>query len=278
MDELTCFYWLFIYEFAQSSAITGEDNLYGLKVILWQGKSFLGWTPLPEHKNRVSKFRLTYKISVGDRWETVEEPSSRFPCPPGFTSRDFCYDLSSLQSNVQYTSDITYQLTNGDWSRKGNPLFFILVEGVVITVVTIVGPSKIPDSPNMMNIIFKTDTTAEVSWLPPLSELRIDEYKISARILSSQNPRVSPGTLETFRAPGNAHKYLLENLMSDTVYNVSVEAGAEGIFGPSVWELVSAVPAGVPELKEPRVYQRGEITTVSWDVTGSIRRLCCFQL
>jgi len=41
---------------------------------------------------------------------------------------------------------------------------------------------------------------------------------------------------------------------------------------------IFTVPQGAPEIKEPRVHQRGDVTTVSWDVFGTISRLCCFQV
>lgn len=147
------------------------------------------------------------------------------------------------------------------------------------------------------------------------SMLAIISLQITVRVLSSQNPNIAPGSVNVFKTPGNVYKQTIENILPDTIYNISVEAGSQGTFGPAVWELVSAgklfsisgqslaglfsarslcilkafitlmrftilisVPQGVPEIREPRVSQRGETTSVAWDVAGPLQRLCCYQV
>ncbi len=93
-------------------------------------------------------FRLSHKVSTTEDWTRIEDKLDRFQCNEGIGNPgDFCYDLSGLTYGVQYTSDVSalryltglkmirfptlqlvYRLDTGEWSRHGNPLFFILVE------------------------------------------------------------------------------------------------------------------------------------------------------
>ena len=107
-----------------------DGNIYHLRIVLAPPKSFLVWTPLPQHNGRIRRFKLSYKVSAEDgSWTRIEDTPSRFQCPAGIGNPgDFCYDLNDLQYGTQYTSDLIYRLDTGEWSRSGNPLFFILVE------------------------------------------------------------------------------------------------------------------------------------------------------
>lgn len=37
--------------------ISDERNIYQLRIVLAPPKSYLVWTPLPEHRNRIVKFK-----------------------------------------------------------------------------------------------------------------------------------------------------------------------------------------------------------------------------
>lgn len=75
--------------------------------------------------------------------------------------------------------------------------------------------------------------------------------QITVRVLSSQNTNVVPGSVNIFRTPGNVYKQTVENILPDTIYNISVEAGSQGTFGPAVWELVSAGNDECTVVKKP---------------------------
>lgn len=79
--------------------------------------SYLAWTPLPEHRGRIDWISLAYKISNTDNWQRVEDRPGAFPCPTGpeyahhIKPGDYCYDLSGLQKDVQYTADVSCLFT-----------------------------------------------------------------------------------------------------------------------------------------------------------------------
>lgn len=79
-------------------------------------KSYLVWTPLAEHRGRIDRIRLSYKISNTEHWQRIEDRPEAFPCPEGpeyvqhIKPGDYCYDLSGLQYDIQYTGDVSYYL------------------------------------------------------------------------------------------------------------------------------------------------------------------------
>ncbi|KRX64845.1 Phosphatidylinositol phosphatase PTPRQ [Trichinella sp. T9] len=244
-------------------------NIFNLRIILAPPRSFLAWTPLPEHRDQVRRFKLSYKLSTSDQWQKFEDFPEEFECPPGIADElNYCYDLSSLQFGVQYTADIAYQLKNGEWSKKGNPLFFILVEA---------GVPKIPEAPARLTVRFITENTAEISWLPPLSDVKIDEYEINLAVISSSHAGVSPGNAFSLRTPGTTYSQMVDKLHPDTVYNVSITANSRGNHGRAVWEIVGRTPPTF-EVKEPKVRQKGDTFIVLWEVAGREQNLCCYQI
>ncbi|VDK26115.1 unnamed protein product, partial [Anisakis simplex] len=70
-------------------------------------KSYLVWTPLPEHANDILVFELSYKKSATGNWTRITEPAQSFECPNGVADdEDYCYDLSKFSYGVQYTADV----------------------------------------------------------------------------------------------------------------------------------------------------------------------------
>jgi hypothetical protein len=54
-------------------------------------------------------FRLSYKISVSDKWIRIEESPKWFQCPETVADpEDFCYDLKDLNYGTQYSSDVSF--------------------------------------------------------------------------------------------------------------------------------------------------------------------------
>ncbi|VDP03059.1 unnamed protein product [Soboliphyme baturini] len=238
-----------------------EGNIYNLRIILSTPKSYLVWTPLPEHKGHVNLVRLSYKVSTIDQWQKVEDVPEKFRCPEEINAGadDYCFDLSYLQFGIQYTADVIYRLSNGQWSKKGNPLFFILVEAVITNVPGLI---KIPEAPARLTVRMISDRTAEVSWLPPLSDVKIDEYVITFIILNSKNAQAVPGKQVTFKTPGNVYTYAMDQLLPNTVYNVSVTAHSGNYIGPCIWE----------------IFGKSGTFTISWEVTDPAPNLCCYQV
>ncbi|CAD5222389.1 unnamed protein product [Bursaphelenchus xylophilus] len=120
--------WSEIVETITSDAPEAE-NIYRLRIVLAPPRSYLVWTPLPEHEDNIASFKLSYKKAEEDKWVNVHKPASFFKCPKNVAATpDFCYDLRDLEYGQQYTSDLIYELKSGDWTSHGSPLFFILVE------------------------------------------------------------------------------------------------------------------------------------------------------
>uniref|UniRef100_A0A914MTK8 Fibronectin type-III domain-containing protein n=1 Tax=Meloidogyne incognita TaxID=6306 RepID=A0A914MTK8_MELIC len=112
-----------------------SENIYRLRIALVPPRSFLVWTPLPEHAKRINRFKVSHKPTAPTLADgvTVEGPTEQFvACPPGISQPgvDFCLDLRGLELGRQYSAEIFYQLDGptGKWSKKGAPLFFILVD------------------------------------------------------------------------------------------------------------------------------------------------------
>ncbi|CAK5085675.1 unnamed protein product [Meloidogyne enterolobii] len=112
-----------------------SENIYRLRIALVPPRSFLVWTPLPEHAKRIHRFKVSHKPTAPTLADgvTVEGPTEQFvACPPGISQPgvDFCLDLRGLELGRQYSAEILYQLDGptGKWSKKGAPLFFILVD------------------------------------------------------------------------------------------------------------------------------------------------------
>ncbi|KAL7078156.1 hypothetical protein ACQ4LE_002151, partial [Meloidogyne hapla] len=111
------------------------QNIYRLRIALVPPRSFLVWTPLPEHIKRIHRFKVSHKPTAPTLADgtSVEGPPEQFiACPPGIaqTGSDFCLDLRGLELGRQYSAEVLYQLDgpNGKWSKRGTPLFFILVD------------------------------------------------------------------------------------------------------------------------------------------------------
>lgn len=94
---------------------SGTGNIYDLRIVVGSStaKSYLVWTPLAEHRNQIDRIRLSYKISTTEHWEVIEDRPTSFGCPsePEYSQHikpgDFCYDLSGLQYDIQYTGDVS---------------------------------------------------------------------------------------------------------------------------------------------------------------------------
>uniref|UniRef100_A0A914W0E7 Fibronectin type-III domain-containing protein n=1 Tax=Plectus sambesii TaxID=2011161 RepID=A0A914W0E7_9BILA len=254
--------------------VIDERNIYQLRIVLAPPKSYLAWTPLPEHRGRILKFKLSYKVSVSEQWIRMEEGPERFRCPESIADPgDYCFDLKDLEYGTQYTSDLIYRLDTGEWSSHGNPLFFILVEA---------GQPDMPSAPKNLQITFRTPEDAEVRWLPPLSSVRVDHYKISASVVRTGDSRTRVGEVREEKVGGMFFSHVLKDLSMDTTYNISVRGGTElGVLGPAAWEVVST-SAGqggrAPQIDRPRVEQRGTTTNCHWAVRGEIRNIYAYQI
>ncbi|VDO54465.1 unnamed protein product [Brugia timori] len=133
LHEVPTFALLRRFKRQQKNQITDDHNIYQLRIILAPPKSYLAWTPLPEHAEEIVKFKLSYKKSAGDQWTRIIEIPEYFKCPEGIADpEDYCYDLSKLSFGIQYTADLIYEIENGEWTAHGSPLFFILVEAGTI--------------------------------------------------------------------------------------------------------------------------------------------------
>lgn len=134
------------------------------------------------------------------------------------------------------------------------------------------GEPKRPFAPANLNVIFRSPTVCQVSWLPPLSDVQVTDYKVPSsflllpssatlpssppralhplpssaqvtiRVLSTRNSEVRPDTVYSLRSPGNVYSQIVDNLHLDTVYNITIQAGSNGLYGPGVSEIVSTGP------------------------------------
>ncbi|EJW79843.1 hypothetical protein WUBG_09247, partial [Wuchereria bancrofti] len=91
LQEVPTFALLRRFKRQQKNQITDDHNIYQLRIILAPPKSYLVWTPLPEHTEEIVKFKLSYKKSAGDQWTRIVEIPEYFKCPEGIADpEDFC--------------------------------------------------------------------------------------------------------------------------------------------------------------------------------------------
>lgn len=67
---------------------------------------------------------------------------------------------------------------------------------------------------------------------------------MTLRVIQSQEPGAYPGHVVVRQVPGNRFAEIFEDLFPLTTYNVSVEAGYAGNFGPAVWEVITTEEPG----------------------------------
>ncbi|KAL3115899.1 hypothetical protein niasHT_007199 [Heterodera trifolii] len=111
------------------------ENLYRLRIVLAPPHSFLVWSPPPEHRENIARFKVSYKptASASAPWTSLVRSPAELQCPPGLSTSaetDYCLNLQGLDFGRQYEAEVTYELKEpkGRWSQRGSPLFFILVE------------------------------------------------------------------------------------------------------------------------------------------------------
>ncbi|CAG9530835.1 unnamed protein product [Cercopithifilaria johnstoni] len=222
----------------QKNQITDDHNIYQLRIILAPPKSYLAWTPLPEHAEEVTKFKLSYKKSTSDHWTRIIETPEYFKCPEGIADpEDFCYDLSKLSFGVQYTADLIYELESGEWTTHGSPLFFILVEA---------GEPSVPTSPHNLQINPHDASSIELHWLPPLNSKHIPFYQapfFSTFILPFAQIEIedlNTREMRTERIPGSFFSSILSQLSPNSIYNISIRAGTDfGELGMPAFKTIS---------------------------------------
>ncbi|VDN93409.1 unnamed protein product [Brugia pahangi] len=203
LHEVPTFALLRRFKRQQKNQITDDHNIYQLRIILAPPKSYLAWTPLPEHSEEIVKFKLSYKKSAGDQWTRIIEIPEYFKCPEGIADpEDYCYDLSKLSFGIQYTADLIYELENGEWTAHGSPLFFILVEA---------GEPSVPTSPH---------------------NLQINPHDASKDLHTRK--------VRTEQVPGSFFSSILSQLSPYSIYNVSVRAGTDfGELGAPIFKVIS---------------------------------------
>uniref|UniRef100_A0AC35UE32 Protein-tyrosine-phosphatase n=1 Tax=Rhabditophanes sp. KR3021 TaxID=114890 RepID=A0AC35UE32_9BILA len=168
-----------------------DSNLYNLRLSLDPPINYLIFTPLEEHRGTIAKVKLSYKGTEDDEWKRIVTSPTDLHCPPHVANaeKNYCYDLANLSLGVQYTSDVIFQLDDGTWTKHGSPLFFVLVEAPEET-------SLPPAKPNSLTISPSQGGSLEIRWLPPLSNIPVERYEITAVDLHTQNviKEIVPGT------------------------------------------------------------------------------------
>lgn len=74
--------------------------------------------------------------------------------------------------------------------------------------------------------------------------------QLSIRIMASSDPDAAPGNIYSLSVPGTTFSQIIDDLRRGTSYNISVEAGHNGNFGPAAWKVFTtdgrAPPARFP--------------------------------
>uniref|UniRef100_A0A914HBE2 Fibronectin type-III domain-containing protein n=1 Tax=Globodera rostochiensis TaxID=31243 RepID=A0A914HBE2_GLORO len=206
------------------------ENLYRLRIVLAPPQSFLVWTPLPEHRANIARFKVSYKptASSSAQWTALIRSPAELKCPPGLSSSntaeaaaaaDFCMNLNGLDFGRQYEAEVVYELNEpkgNRWSRRGSPLFFILVESSSEEEEEPAGIGTAPPAP--------VDEAAGIL----LSQLRVE-------------PMDGPKSVVRWKAIG-------QSLGDVRAYQVEVRGGPEQAWRPAS----GYIPGGDPVKKEFR--------------------------
>uniref|UniRef100_A0AC34QKY1 Fibronectin type-III domain-containing protein n=1 Tax=Panagrolaimus sp. JU765 TaxID=591449 RepID=A0AC34QKY1_9BILA len=246
-----------------------SKNIYHQRIVLLPTKTYLVFTPLPQHQQRIRNVKISYKLHSVNEWKHVERPVSFFDCPLEIAdSKNLCFDLSSLHYGKQYESNVVYELDNGHWVKPESHIDFVLVETDADTA---------PAKPNNLNIHRHGAEKIEVRWLPPLSSVPIEFYEVSATD--------TIGNIFREVVSGSVYSYTFENLAPTGVYKIQVRAISDsGKIGESISQLFSLTGSTHDHhkqhisIRQPTIEEVGSHLVVRYTVEGKQSIVRAFQV
>ncbi|VDL66955.1 unnamed protein product [Nippostrongylus brasiliensis] len=104
-----------------------------IRVVLSPPDVYLVWTPLREHTNLVTTFKVAYKPRNSTSWQRVYGRPDEFRCPSSTVlavdrRADYCYHFPRLFFDVPYLTRVSYNLTDGSVFDAGSTIHFSLVQ------------------------------------------------------------------------------------------------------------------------------------------------------
>ncbi|KAI6201513.1 hypothetical protein M3Y96_00850200 [Aphelenchoides besseyi] len=220
-------------------------------VVTQEGTDFfaVSWLPPYPPYGPHDKYKLRYQLLNARDWETIEVNSKdpRLECPA--ISPRFCFNITGLENGQQYRVQVAAHIEGGDYG----PYSSIVIANTL---------QILPDAPRAIELIAKTDHSLHIRWIPPLDPHgHITQYRITYRPESDPN---SP--LQTVVVDHPKLDQLLDNLLPETTYNISLSAGTQRGFGPEIWTRYATDPFKIPSvLTAPTVTPEGAHTlNVQW--------------
>ncbi|KAI6240848.1 hypothetical protein M3Y99_00392200 [Aphelenchoides fujianensis] len=220
-------------------------------VVTQEGTDFfaVSWLPPYPPYGPHDKYKLRYQLLNARDWETIEVGSKdpRLECPA--ISPRFCFNITGLENGQQYRVQVAAHIEGGEYG----PYSSIVIANTL---------QILPDAPRAIELIAKTDHSLHIKWIPPLDPHgHITQYRVTYR--PETDPNARPQTVVVDHPKLDQ---LLDNLLPETTYNISLSAGTQRGFGPEIWTRYATDPFKIPVvLTAPIVTPEGSDTlNVQW--------------
>lgn len=209
------------------------DGVIGGSIVLLS-KGFdnlkVKWTPPP----LVGEYIERYEVSIIPVSDNRNEPK-KFTTASSQTD----YHFKDLEASTYY--NVTVLGKTGPktiWTIHDT---YSTTEKAEKSTIVAIGPV------NKLWIFDKSDTMLHAQWLPPdvfEPEYRdlVTHYHVTLTPLDKFTLR--PGNTKNFTVPVPSTTIQFNDLIPDTIYNVTVQAGTEQGYGELLWTTESTLPAG----------------------------------
>lgn len=204
-------------------------------------------------------YKIRYQLFNENIWKQFEIniKDSRLECPA--VGPRFCFNITNLDNGQQYRVQVATRITNGSYGPYSLPIVANTLQ-------------FLPDAPQEIELIEKTDHSLHIRWISPIDlHGHITQYRLTYQSLVDLNSR-----REVIIVNHPQIDYLIDNLLPETIYNISLSAGTKRGFGPEIWTRFTTNPFRVPMItKAPTVTPENAHTlNVEWNgVTEAKNRI-----
>uniref|UniRef100_A0A8R1HV11 Fibronectin type-III domain-containing protein n=1 Tax=Caenorhabditis japonica TaxID=281687 RepID=A0A8R1HV11_CAEJA len=245
----------------EKNSIRDSLNIFKLRIVLSPPCSYLVWTPLQQHSQQISKFKLMYKAVSSTEWIKLVGGPDHFQCPEGIADEeDYCYQLKGLFFDVHYISKISYKLINGEDLPTSNQLHFTLLQldG---------SPSNVQSVTITQPRIEQTASRSVAYWSVVGDRSLISNYQVDIRSTDERAWRAVEPLVQNEAAQSH-YRLPLGNLNVGKTYLVRVVAldrsRAVVASSPSAsFSVLCQVPAAPENVRLERVSEN--LVRASWD-------------
>lgn len=195
-------------------------------------------------------YKIRYQLLNNNAWHHIEVSTKdpRLECPA--VGPRFCYNITGLENGQQYRVQVAARIEDGSYGPYSS--------AIIANTLQI-----LPDAPQAIELIAKTDHSLHIRWIPPVDlHGYITQYRLTYQLLTEPNLR-----RETIVVDHPQIDYLIDHLQPETTYNISLSAGTKRGFGPEIWTRYTTDPFRVPSIiAAPIITPEGAHTlNVEWN-------------